>query len=294
MVRSTGTEAAWELIKLGEIAVPAVAEAIREGTDPNLDRSAEWLIRAYLENWKRVRKPLDAGVLDAVRANMAAPKVKDDRTQYHTELLKLAAEPPAAEGGGVQGTRGSVRNLAIAADAYKRKTGAYPESLAALQTAGLVDPKAVLRDPWGKDFRYDPKGPRSGGKRPDIWAVTPDGVEVGSWAAELWGTWVVKSAAAGEKTQQPSGGSWEFGVGGVTMRKSGGEVWRTSVYAVDASKEPKQIDISFGKAPKTLRGIYEVKGDTLRVCEPLESTERPKDFEGRPGVVVWILKRQKD
>jgi uncharacterized protein (TIGR03067 family) len=295
MVRGTGAEAAWELIKLGDIAVPAVAEAIGEGTDPQQDRSAEWLIRAYIDHWKEIRKPLDPKILDAVRTSMAAPKVKADRTQYHTELLKLAAEPAAPEDGKVRGARGSVRNLAIATDLYKAKTGAYPETLAALQTAGIVDPKAVPRDPWGKEYRYDSKGPRSGGKRPDIWVVTPDKLEIGSWASELWGVWVVKSVAADEKTQRPSGGFWEFGVSGVKMRKSGGEVYRNSVYSVDASKEPKQIDISFGTAvPRTFKGIYEVKGDTLRVAEAIDSAERPKDFEGGPGVVVWVLERQKE
>jgi RNA polymerase sigma factor (sigma-70 family) len=91
MVRSTGAEAAWELIRLGAVAAPTVAEVIREGSDPAEDLSYEWLIRAYIEHWKEVPKPLGPKVLDAVRASMAAPKVKAHRTAYHAELLKLAA-----------------------------------------------------------------------------------------------------------------------------------------------------------------------------------------------------------
>ncbi|HJZ58573.1 MAG TPA: sigma-70 family RNA polymerase sigma factor [Gemmataceae bacterium] len=90
MVRSTGLEAAWELIKLGPVAVPTIAEVIRDGAGEE-DMSYEWLIRAYIEHWKEVPKPLDPKVLDAVRASMATPKVKAHRTQYHAELLKLAA-----------------------------------------------------------------------------------------------------------------------------------------------------------------------------------------------------------
>jgi hypothetical protein len=90
-VRSTGPEAAWELIKLGPVAVPTIAEVIREQSNPEEDMSYEWLIRAYIEHWKEVPRPLDARVLDAVRASMAVPKVKAHRTVYHAELLKLAA-----------------------------------------------------------------------------------------------------------------------------------------------------------------------------------------------------------
>jgi hypothetical protein len=90
LVRSTGAEAAWELIKLGEMAVPTIAKVIREGAGEE-DMSYEWLIRAYIEHWKEVPRPLDPRVLDAVRANMAAPKVRAHRTVYHAELLKLAA-----------------------------------------------------------------------------------------------------------------------------------------------------------------------------------------------------------
>jgi RNA polymerase sigma factor (sigma-70 family) len=91
MVRSTGAEAAWELIRLGPVAVPTIVEVIREGRSPEEDLSYEWLIRAYIEHWKEVPKPLDPKVVDAVRASMAAPEVKALRTYYHAELVKLAA-----------------------------------------------------------------------------------------------------------------------------------------------------------------------------------------------------------
>ena len=102
LIRSTGAEAAWELIKLGEIAVPTIAEVIRKESNPEEDMSYEWLIRAYIEHWKEVPRPLDPRVLDAVRASMANPKVKAHRTVYHAELLRLAlpdrretpSEPP--------------------------------------------------------------------------------------------------------------------------------------------------------------------------------------------------------
>ena len=88
MVRST-SEAPWELIKLGQIAVPAIAEVIQDGDDPE---QSERMVRAYIDHWAEVPKPLDAKILDAVRAAIADPKVKRHRTQYHEQLLKLATE----------------------------------------------------------------------------------------------------------------------------------------------------------------------------------------------------------
>lgn len=91
MVRSTGIEAAWELIRQGEIAVSTIVEMIREGHDPNEDLSHEWLIRAYIEHWDEVPKPIDPEILEAVRASMMQPKVKAHRTEYHVQLLELAS-----------------------------------------------------------------------------------------------------------------------------------------------------------------------------------------------------------
>lgn len=96
LVRSTGEEAAWELIKLGPIAEPAIVDVIREGAGEE-DLSYEWLIRAYIDHWKDVPKPLDAKIVDAVRASMAVPKVKAMRTEYHKQFLKLVGEPVPAD-----------------------------------------------------------------------------------------------------------------------------------------------------------------------------------------------------
>jgi hypothetical protein len=77
--------------------------------------------------------------------------------------------------------RTDIRNLTKAMEAYVKARGNAPAKLADLQTAGYVDPKATLNDPWGNPYRYDPKGKKNGGKRPDIWAVTPDRTEIGNW-----------------------------------------------------------------------------------------------------------------
>jgi hypothetical protein len=83
-------EAAWELVKIGKDALPTIVEAIQEGTDPR-DITYEQLIRAYIDHWKEVPKPLDPKLVEAIQQNMAAPNVKAFRTVYHKDLLKLNA-----------------------------------------------------------------------------------------------------------------------------------------------------------------------------------------------------------
>jgi hypothetical protein len=96
MLPNTSPEAAWELVRLGLVAVPTIAEVIREGAGVG-DLSYEWLIRAYVDHWKDVPRPLDAKIVDAVRASMAVPTVKAYRTAYHAQFLKLVAvAAPAA------------------------------------------------------------------------------------------------------------------------------------------------------------------------------------------------------
>jgi uncharacterized protein (TIGR03067 family) len=69
-------------------------------------------------------------------------------------------------------------------------------------------------------------------------------------------------------------------------------------YKVDLTKKPKQIDVTFADGPdkgKTVQGIYELDGDTYRVCMGLPGKSRPTAFESKPGSghVLEVLKREK-
>lgn len=69
-------------------------------------------------------------------------------------------------------------------------------------------------------------------------------------------------------------------------------------FKVDTSKTPHQIDIiPTAKAGKGLRGIYEVKGDTLRLClvsssgDAAKDVPRPTEFTSKEAFLL-TLKRQ--
>jgi len=65
-------------------------------------------------------------------------------------------------------------------------------------------------------------------------------------------------------------------------------------FKIDSSKNPKEMDVDFDGKPG--RGIYELKGDTLRVAHgAMPDSPRPKNFESKEGsgVVVVEFKREK-
>ena len=67
---------------------------------------------------------------------------------------------------------------------------------------------------------------------------------------------------------------------------------------LDASKSPKEIDMTFLDGPNKDRvgkGIYELDGDKLKICRSLDpQDERPKDFktEGRVNYFVMVWERK--
>jgi uncharacterized protein (TIGR03067 family) len=63
---------------------------------------------------------------------------------------------------------------------------------------------------------------------------------------------------------------------------------------IDATKKPRTIDFlsaSGGAKPQPIHGIYELDGDTWRLCYALPGKERPKEFVSKKGsghtLAVW-------
>ena len=78
-----------------------------------------------------------------------------------------------------------IRSIETAAKFYAVKNEVFPAKLEDL-TAGdrpILEAKA-LNDPWGYKYRYDPKGPKNKGEKPDIWTETPDKKVIGNWTEE--------------------------------------------------------------------------------------------------------------
>jgi len=69
-------------------------------------------------------------------------------------------------------------------------------------------------------------------------------------------------------------------------------------FKLDPSKKPKAVDavVTEGEFKgKTLLGIYEVDGDTLRACYAAPGKERPTEFASKPGsgCHLYVYKREK-
>jgi uncharacterized protein (TIGR03067 family) len=67
-------------------------------------------------------------------------------------------------------------------------------------------------------------------------------------------------------------------------------------YKLDPSKKPRTIDLERTSGPdkgKKQVGIYELTGNTLRICACEADNDRPTDFDtnDKPGYTVLILKR---
>src|SRR5258705_6089102 len=79
--------------------------------------------------------------------------------------------------------------------------------------------------------------------------------------------------------------------------EKGSEVLFDSTYTVDASKNPKQINMigtEGALAGKEAQGIYSLEGDILRICYVMPGLPRPETFESpassKAFLVTW--KRQ--
>jgi uncharacterized protein (TIGR03067 family) len=115
----------------------------------------------------------------------------------------------------------------------------------------------------------------------------------GPWAESIEGAWEVRSIEMdGSVTDMPSPlPTQTFRSGRVVTRWKGpGE---ETTYQLDASKQPKEIDMNM--VGGRYQGIYKIEGDILTICvagRPWQA--RPKEFTGSlgSGQMQFVLKRK--
>lgn len=115
----------------------------------------------------------------------------------------------------------------------------------------------------------------------------------------LVGEWEIATVTTQGKTRPDViGGIYVFTADGqwCTKQTPDGDKSPWHKYSVDDKADPKTLDIVIDDGGKVtvLRRLYEVKGDTLKICYfSDDDTRRPKEFEAGKGSknVIHTLKR---
>ena len=119
---------------------------------------------------------------------------------------------------------------------------------------------------------------------------------------KLQGTWeVTEFVMNGKPAPEEVCKEIKFVFSGDTIKLTGpgGIGKREFKFKLDPTKKPKAIDTIPQEGSfkgKTGPAIYELKGDTLKLCIPnKETTERPKEFKAPKGsnLGLFVLKRSK-
>jgi uncharacterized protein (TIGR03067 family) len=108
----------------------------------------------------------------------------------------------------------------------------------------------------------------------------------------LQGTWQAVSGMR-DGTKAPDDRinmiKWMFKGDLVTHRQA-------SKYELDPTQNPKTIDLKPAESTdddKTVKGIYEIKGDELTICVAPPGGTRPTEFASKPGSMTAILTLKK-
>jgi uncharacterized protein (TIGR03067 family) len=112
----------------------------------------------------------------------------------------------------------------------------------------------------------------------------------------LKGTWVISSMERGGKPNEKSIGD-KVTFDGDSLIVQGKDEEHKGTYKLDATKKPKQIDVTPGDGPekdKVLRGIYSLEKDELKICIAHDEQERPTAFESKEGSEVSLVTLKRD
>jgi uncharacterized protein (TIGR03067 family) len=121
----------------------------------------------------------------------------------------------------------------------------------------------------------------------------------GTWGAV---SYVQDGQGEGDKiAPQESPVRWVFKADKVTFLADVEGASAKGSFNLDPTKKPKAIDMIFPAAPgakkgQTMLGIYELDGDTLKICYDPDGTKRPGEFKAGAGskLIMAVFKRFKE
>lgn len=111
--------------------------------------------------------------------------------------------------------------------------------------------------------------------------------------ARFQGSWNIESSITGGK-EIPAADLKGFLViyeGDKHTLKFGNDVFQVGTQKIDPSKSPKTIDVTMTEGPSkgsVLLGIYELDGDTLKVCFDPQGKKRPTEFKSPEGSQYFV------
>jgi uncharacterized protein (TIGR03067 family) len=116
----------------------------------------------------------------------------------------------------------------------------------------------------------------------------------------LQGTWkVVAAEQDGDPLDRIVGGTLVIKANNFAIKTAGGTELKGDLI-LDPAKKPKHVNLAHQDGPlkdKTWQGIYELKGDTLKLCyaEADSEKERPTEFKTlkKSRLLLVELKREK-
>src|SRR5262245_12475340 len=107
------------------------------------------------------------------------------------------------------------------------------------------------------------------------------------------GSWTIESSVTGG-TELPADQLKGFVVtfeGNTQTLKKSDEVIQVGTQKLYPSKSPKAIDVRMTEGPNkgaVMLGIYEIDGDTLKVCFDPQGKKRPTEFKSAPGSETFV------
>ncbi len=111
------------------------------------------------------------------------------------------------------------------------------------------------------------------------------------------GAWTFESVEAGGKevpADNFKGVTVTFDGDKYTVKK-GDDVIQSATLKLDPSKSPKTLDVTVAEGPNkgtVMLGIYEISGDTLKVCFDPEGKKRPTEFKTASGSQTLVVHKR--